>query len=579
MPLQRYAALLRTYLAPQRARVGLLAATLLGSIGLQLAAPQILRRFIDTARAGGEPRTLTELALLFLGVGLANQLAAAAAAFLGAIVGWTATNRLREDVADHCLHLDLTFHNQHTPGQMIERVDGDVTHLSNFFSQLVIQILGGVLLCTGILVCLFLENPIAGAVLTGFALVALAILWRCRDLAVPAAKATREASSRLFGFLEEKLSGLEDIRANGGGPYVLDRFFRVNHRFYHASRKSWMLHATLFMIVMGLFVTGYALALGLGVYLYQAGAVTLGTVFLFLHYTQMLRGPLQQITHQFQDLQNATAGISRVDELLLNRQRMQDGPGVDLPSGPLCVAFENVTFAYPGGDPVLKDLSFEIDAGRTLGLIGRTGSGKSTIARLLFRLYDPNQGQVELGGQPLSAFAMTDLRHRIGMVTQEVQIFDATVLENLAFFAGNVAREQVLDVADTLGLREWYESMPQGLDTPLESGGGNLSAGEAQLLAFTRIFLSNPGLIILDEPSSRMDPVTERMVRRAIQRLLNDRTAIVIAHRLTTLEMVDDILLLEDGRKVEYGPRDALAGNLDSRYRQLLDLGLGEVAP
>jgi ATP-binding cassette subfamily B protein len=289
----------------------------------------------------------------------------------------------------------------------------------------------------------------------------------------------------------------------------------------------------------------------------------------------MLRGPLEQITRQLQDLQNATAGIARIDELLGVEQDTRDGPGVDLAPAPLSVAFDHVTFAYRENEPVLEDLSFEVEAGRSLGLIGRTGSGKTTIARLLFRLYDPQQGRIRVGGANAESFVLADLRRRVAMVTQDVQIFEASVRDNLTLFQDDIPDTRIVEVVETLGLRSWYDRMPGGLDTPLESGGTNLSAGEAQLLAFTRVFLRDPGLVILDEPSSRMDPVTEQLVKQSIRRLLADRTAIIIAHRLSTLEMVDDVLLLDEGRVLEYGSREALAADPASKFHALLNLGLG----
>ena len=206
----RYIRLLGTYLKPQWPWVLVLTAALFGGIALQLTGPQILRAFLDVAMAGGDSSHLVRLALIFLAVGLAQQVASAAATYFGAQVGWTATNRLREDLGRHCLGQDMAFHNERTPGQMIERVDGDVTNLSNFFSQLIIQIFGGLVLCSGVLVLLYREDVRAGVVLTLFAVVALLVLTRFRNVAVAAAERTREASSRLFGFLEEKLSGLED---------------------------------------------------------------------------------------------------------------------------------------------------------------------------------------------------------------------------------------------------------------------------------------------------------------------------------------------------------------------------------
>jgi ABC-type multidrug transport system fused ATPase/permease subunit len=225
---------------------------------------------------------------------------------------------------------------------------------------------------------------------------------------------------------------------------------------------------------------------------------------------------------------------------------------------------------------VLDNISFELKPGRVLGLLGRTGSGKTTLARLLLRLYDPTAGTVRLGGVAARDACLDDVRRHVGVVTQDVQLFHATVRDNLAFFNPAIGDEQIRAALYDLGLRRWYESLPDGLDTELEAGGA-LSAGEAQLLAFARLFLADPGLVILDEASSRLDPATEQLIERAVSKLLHDRTAIIIAHRLGTIERADEILILEQGRILEHGDRVGLAGDPDSRFAQLLRAGMEEV--
>jgi ABC-type multidrug transport system fused ATPase/permease subunit len=230
---------------------------------------------------------------------------------------------------------------------------------------------------------------------------------------------------------------------------------------------------------------------------------------------------------------------------------------------------------------VLHDISFQLEPGQVLGLLGRTGSGKTTLMRLLFRLYDPDQGAIRLGGVDIRAARLAELRGRIGMVTQDVQLFHASVRNNLTFFDTSIADEHILRALDELGLTDWYAALPDGLDTLLAAGGSGLSAGEAQILAFTRVFLHNPGLIILDEASSRLDPATERLVERAVGRLLHPqgsrRSGIIIAHRLATVQRADAILILEDGRILEYGAREQLMNDPTSRFAQLLRTGMEEV--
>ena len=587
--LRRYN-LLTSYLRPLRLKVALLTLLLLGGIGLQLVNPQILRRFIDTAMGAatnaGALRELLLLAGLFIGVTLITQMVTVGATYLSEQVGWTATNMLRGHLARHCLRLDMAFHNLRTPGELIERIDGDVTALSTFFSKFVIQVFGSGLLLIGVLIMLFLEDARVGAALTIFALIALLTLARSRNMAVASMREDREARARLTSFIEERLAGLDDVRANGGGSYVMQRLFERMRQLTIKGRGAAMMSARIWIITTGLFVLGYALALSIGAYLFNAGLISLGTVYLFFQYTALLRRPLEQIADQLKEFQQASASISRVQELLTLQPTIVDGADeplapAELHAGALEVAFEQVTFGYDDDQPVLNQLSFRLEPGVVLGLLGRTGSGKTTLTRLLFRLYDPRSGVIRLGGRDIRGELLADLRAQIGIVTQDVQLFHATVRDNLTLFDPRVPDERIRQALLDLGLGEWYAALPHGLDTVLAPGGG-LSAGEAQLLAFARVFLKDPALVILDEASSRLDPATERLIERAIDKLLRPeaghrRTCIIIAHRLATVQRADRIMILERGRMLEYGERAALAADPQSRFAQLLRVGLEEV--
>jgi ABC-type multidrug transport system fused ATPase/permease subunit len=342
------------------------------------------------------------------------------------------------------------------------------------------------------------------------------------------------------------------------------------------------------------YVLGYAAGLAIGVLLYTRGEASLGTAYLITYYVGMLSDPLQSIRGQAEDLQQASANIQRINELFNLQPQVADPPlGASrktLPSGPLAVSFQNVSFQYDDNqngnknvdetnnssqNKTLTDVSFEIQPGRVLGILGRTGSGKSTLTRLLFRLYDPARGSICLDGVNLQDIQLDDLRRRVAMVTQDVQLFQATVRDNLTFFDRLIPDDQLERVLRELRLWEWTESLPKGLDTPLAAG-QSLSAGEAQLLAFARVFLKDPGLVVLDEASSRLDPATETLMERAVDRLFAGRTGVVIAHRLKTVQRADDILILENGCVVEYGPRAALINDSDSRFSRLLQTGLEE---
>ncbi len=578
LPLKSYWDLLSRHIRPQKRRFALLMVLLLGGIGLQLLLPQIMRRFIDAALGSVATNLLLAItALAFIGIALLQQGVSVSVTYLGESVAWTATNALRAELARHCLNLDMSFHNNHTPGELIERIDGDVAAMADFFSQFVVTLVGNGLLLVGILAALFLEDWRAGLAFTVFAVVAFTILYRMRDIAVPHQKARRQAEANLFGFLEEQLAATEDIRSSGAVDYSIRELYRLQTGILRTNRKAhWM--GMLIMMAMGaVLALGNGLAIGIGYWLFTGSSITLGTVYLLVNYVNLLEQPIWALTRQTESFQTIGACVERLGELRKVQSQIQDGAGAAIPAGPLGLAFDNVSFAYNSDEPILHNLTFNLRPSTVLGLLGRTGSGKTTLARLIFRLYDPTSGQIRLDGASLRDARLADLRQRIAFVTQDVQLFQASVRDNLTFFDRSIPDERIEAVIAELGLGDWYAALPEGLDTRLEAGGHSLSAGEAQLLAFTRIFLRDPGLVILDEASSRLDPATEQRIERAIDRLLQNRTAIVIAHRLGTVQRADQIMILEDGQVCEHGERLALAADPDSRFYSLLQTGLEEV--
>lgn len=576
---RQYWDLLAGYIRPQGARFRLLAALLLGSIGLQVVNPQIMRHFIDAVTSGQALQTLIVAALAFTAIALIQQAISVAATYVGQNVAWVATNALRVDLVRHCLELDMSFHNNHSPGELIERIDGDVAELSTFFSQLVIGVVGNLLLLLGILVVLFLEDWRVGLAFTLFAAIMLYALNRMRDRTIPYQKVVRQAYADLFGFLEERLAGTEDIRSSGAVAFVLRGLYRLQYAILRCWLKAHKIFVVVGSIADMLLTLGTAATLVASYYLLQSNAITIGTAYLFVHYITLLGRPLRGLSYQIESLQTAGASIERLAELRCIRSRIQDGPGADIPPGPPSLAFDNVSFAYTEGEPVLRDLSFDLQPGAVVGLLGRTGSGKTTLARLIFRLYDPTAGRVVLNGVDVRQARLQDLRQCVAIVTQDVQLFQASMRDNLTFFDRSIPDEQILAVIDELGLMGWYRALPDGLDTMLGTAGRGLSAGQAQLLTLARVFLRDPTLVILDEASSRLDPATERRIDRALGRLLHasHRTAIVIAHRLGTVQRADDIVILEAGQVVERGERKRLASDPTSRFHGLLQSGLEEM--
>ncbi len=569
--------LLAEHIRPQRGRFTLLAIMLFSSIGLRIFAPQVMRRFIDSALAGEALSKLTWTAVAFIGIALLQQGFHILVTYLGENVAWTATNALRAELAEHALKLGMKFHNDHTPGELIERIDGDVTELATFFSQFALNLVANGLLLIGILVTLWLEDWRVGLAFAVYSAITIGVLGRLKDIAVPHQKARREAEGQLFGFIEEQLAGTEDIRSNGAVGFSIRELFRHQSEILKHNRrahfKRWIIENA-----MGLSLTiGTLLAITSGYWLFTAGIVTIGTVYLFVHYLNLLEEPFWAMTHEIESFQTIGACVERLTEFKQFVPETKNETGKVIDSHPLALEFKDVTFSYNGEDSVIKRLSLDLKPGSVLGLLGRTGSGKTTLGRLIFNLYDVNEGSIKINGENIHEIQLESLRQNIAIVTQDVQLFRASIRENLTFFDRSILDEKIIATLEDLELGDWFRTLPNGLDSELETGSRSLSAGEAQLLAFTRVFLRNPGLVILDEASSRLDPATEQKLEHAIDKLLKGRTAIIIAHRLDTLHRADDVLILDNGSVLEYGNRKELVAKPDSRFYQLLQTGLEEV--
>jgi len=583
--------------------VAILALFIFLNLGLQVLTPQIMRQFIDSVIAGTAIPELVRLSIYFLIAALGQQLINIITSYFTQNVGWTATNALREDLTRHALNLDMSFHKAHPPGEMISRIDSDVNTLNSFFSQFFLKLVGNLLLVIVILVLMFIEDWRLGLILTLFSLVALLILTRFRNIAVPHWEAERKAEADFYGFLEERLAGTADIRANGGTAYTLRQFFAHIQLMYQRSIKAGMMVNVMLNSMFLIFAIGNASSLIVSGTLYLGSAITIGTVYIVFQYNRMLHGPLEDISRQLSNMQKSLASIKRIVKLFNTHSKIT-APAIassihdPFVSSPLSVQFEHISFHYDEShsedtienkantreENVLEDINFQLGSGEVLGLLGRTGSGKTTLIRLLFRLYDPQSGSIHLSTKDnaqhlenIRNLPLAVLRSRIGMVTQSIELFHASVRDNLTFFDQSIPDADILSVIHDLGLARWYASLNSGLDTVLESGGGGLSAGEAQLLAFTRVFLKDPCVVVLDEASSRLDPATEHLIEKAVDRLIAGRTALVIAHHLKTIGRADKIMILDRGRILEFGDRSALVLEPNSRFNQLLQTGMDEV--
>ena len=569
------ARLLAATLRPERRSVTRILAVLVAAMALRLSMPVLLGVFVDDAVNGRSLDRLTQVAGLYIGAALAAEGLQLAVVWSSVKLSWRAGNRLREQLADHALRLDLGWHGRHSPGQLIERIDGDVEALCVFFANVVLEVLGNAILVVGMLAVAFAIDVRAGLVLLAVVVLGTTLLVRQRAAAVPAREAEREANAQLYGDLEERLGGLEDLRANGAGTYAVHRLHGHSARAWRTARYASLRGDGAYAISAIAFAAGSVSILALGFVLHRSDVVTVGAVVSLFRFSEMMRHPLERIAEQMKEFQKAFAGARRAATMLATESSIPDGAGVALPSGPVTVELDAVTFSYRPGTPVLRDIDLVLEPGRHVGVIGRTGSGKTTLGRLLLRFWDVDDGVVRVGGVDVREVPVQALRRRIAVVTQDVELFDASLRDNLTLFGTHVAAdERLVAVLGDVGLAPWLATLPDGLDTHL-AGSGSLSAGEGQLLAFARAFLADPDVVVLDEASSRLDPVTEARIGAATHALLAGRSALIIAHRLATLDEVDEIVVIDDGEIVERGPRAVLAADPSTRYSRLLRISTG----
>ena len=575
-PLRQLSVLIR-YLRGEGPSVLLLALLVPLGVGLQLVAPQMLRRFIDHTLTGSPADLLLAVAAWYLTAALGLLVVTVASDAVAARLAWRGTNRLRADLVAHCLRRPSRFYQRHPPGELLDRVDGDVTRLAAVMSALVLEVLAQLLLVAGILGALFLLDWRLALVFAPFAAGTLLLLRGLVGRAMPFVAARQASSADLLGFLEERLAGAQDLRTNGAAAHTLadlearqDELYRRAHR---AARVSVRWPAT----VQSLSTVSVVLALGVSVWLHDRGQLSTGTAFACLSYAMLLRRPLLAVTTRFHDLEEAAVSVRRLTELLRTDGEEEVDPAPSrtgrLPDGPLGARLDGVFFGYDPGEPVLRDVSFRLRPGERLGIVGRTGSGKSTVVRLLFGLQHPARGTVSVGGADVAGLDPRALRRRVALVTQEVQILHATLRDNLTFYDPSVDDGRVRAALEEAGLTEWCRELPDGLDTVLGTGARGMSAGQEQLLALARVFLRDPAVVLMDEPTARLDPHTERLLMPAMERLLEGRTAVVVQHRPHALGSMHRVLVLDGGTVVEHGEQTTLAADPTSRFHELLRTG------
>lgn len=564
---------------PDARRFGLLAAALAAAGTLPVLGPLLVRQVIDRAAEGIETgvapanRDIVIPAAAFLAIAIASQVARVFVAWFATNTAWTTANRLRVELTEHVLGLDHAFHRRHAPGELVQRIDGDITAVSDFLGRVLLKTGGTLLILGGMVFVVLVIDWRLGLGFIVYMLIAGRLAVIVRDRSIEETVAHMGAEARLFGGIEERLVAAEDLRANGAGEHAMRRFVTEATGALGAIKRMERAFLGLWWTLQGSLATGLVIALVVSAFFIERDIISIGTAFLFLQYSIALRKPLEEIVDQFDIVQKANGAMVRVAEMKRIESAIVE-PAPDAaesprPSvGPLAVEFDGITFDYGDDQPVIRSLSLAVAPGTSVGVVGRTGSGKTTLSRLLLRLVDPTDGAVRLGGVDLRAVSGHERRRRVALVPQEVNLFGGTVRDNLTFFDRSIDDERARLVLAEVGLHEL------DLDHDVGSGGAGLSAGQAQLLALARVWLRDPDVVVLDEATSRVDPDTEHRLQDAIARLLEGRTALVIAHRLSTLRSVDRIVVVDDGEILEEGDRALLEADEGSEFRRLLELAL-----
>ncbi|WP_411867097.1 ABC transporter ATP-binding protein [Vulcanococcus limneticus] len=500
-------------------------------------------------------------------------------------VGQRLTARIRDDLFAHALDLSLRFHDRTPVGKLLTRLTSDVDALAEVFGSGAVGVLADLVTLLVIAITMISIEPRLGVLLLATQVpVTLAILWlqgRYRK----ANYRVREELSQLNADLQENLQGLEVVQMFRREAFNSARFGRTADAYRQAVTGTIFYDSAISALIEWVALTAIAVVLGLGGWMVTAGAMGLGTLTTFILFSQRLFDPLRQLAERFTQIQGGLTAVERIGELLEQPIEIQELPleqrsaaavlsGVERASAGE-VIFDDVSFAYRDDDPILTDLSFRIAPGEHVALVGPTGSGKTTVIRLLCRLYEPQRGRILLDGVDIRELPIPTLRQRLGVVLQDTFLFSGNVADNLRLDAP-IADADLERLCAELGLAPLLNRLPQGLATELRERGGNLSSGERQLLSVARVALRNPSVLVMDEATAFLDPSTEATLQRDLDRLLRQRTAIVIAHRLATVEASDRILVLKRGRLVEEGNHRQLraAGGLYAQLAELQERGL-----
>ena len=544
---------------PYRGRTILSIFSLLLATATALAPPYLSKYAIDDGIKNQDLAALWWIVAVFLIAGLLNWGMSYAQTYLTGWVGERILADLRNRLFDHLQRLSLGFYERNRAGVIISRLTNDVEAIDQLVTDGVTSLVQNTLTLLGTAILLFVLDwrlALATLIVVPFMSLATAIF---RSRSARAYSAVRERLGLVTATLAEDIAGMRVVQAFTRERTNIRNFQKVTERYRQSNQQTVVLNAFYFPFVDLLSTAALAIVLGYGGHLYFQGAVTLGTLFAFMLYVQNFFDPVQQLSQLYGTFLSATAALDKIMDVLDKQPDVVDRPGaVELPRVEGHVRFEHVRFGYGDGPDVLHGLDLDVPAGTTVALVGHTGAGKSTIAKLLARFYDPRHGALTIDGHDLRDVTQASLRSQLGIVPQEEFLFAGTVTENIAFGRPDATPQEVVRAAETIGANDFILRLEDGYETQLQERGTRLSLGQRQLVALARALLADPRILILDEATSSVDIGTERKIEQALRTLLAGRTAFVIAHRLSTIRDADLIVVLEHGRVVEQGTHEEL---------------------
>jgi ABC-type multidrug transport system fused ATPase/permease subunit len=555
--------LLADLVRPHRRAILVVLAAALVQVAATMAAPWLIGVAIDEslpAAVDGHYGSLAAVSVALVVSALTSGWLRSVFVLRSGRIGQDMLLDLRRRGFDHTQALSVSFHERFTSGRVISRLTSDIDTLTELLDSGIDGLITAVLNIAAITVLLlFLDLPLALIALASFIPLWLLYRWFSARATV-AFRRTRETVAAVIVNIVETFNGIRAVQAFRREKRNDAIFARLNGEYRDANRQAFRLHAVFIPGTSFIGNVTIAVVLLVGGYRVADGGLELGVLTSFLLYLQQFFDPMEDVAIFYNSLQSATAALEKIAAVLAER------PSVPEPARPTRlpqpvrggVRLEAVEFGYSPDRPVLHQLTLDIPAGQTVALVGATGAGKTTIAKLISRFYDPTSGTVRLDGIDLRDVAEQDLRRALVMITQDGFLFSGSVADNIAFGRPGASRDEIVAAARAIGAHEFITMLPDGYDTDVRKRGGRLSAGQRQLVAFARAFLADPAVLILDEATSSLDVPTERAVQRALRTVLAERTALIIAHRLSTVEIADRVLVLADGRLLEDGPPQEL---------------------